>query len=61
MKGYDIADVIDWGIKLDQFDECDWTYDVNFDVVFVCPGSKLYTWLALFDSHKTSSWSVEDV
>jgi hypothetical protein len=61
MKGYDMSDVIDWGVDLWQLDECDWHYDAQFDVVFPRPGSKLYTWLALFDNHKTSTWSVENV
>lgn len=47
MTGYAIAKIIDRNIDLHQFDYSDWTYDANFDVVFVREGSKLYTYLAL--------------
>lgn len=52
MRGYPISDIIEWGIDLSQFDEIDWSYDPNFDVVFVREGSKIYTWLSLFNHHK---------
>jgi hypothetical protein len=48
---YPISDIIEWGVKLDQFDDCDWTYNVNLDIVVVREGTKLYTWLALFPNH----------
>ena len=51
MTGYPISKIIEWGIDLDQFDHIDWSYDPHFDVVFVREGSKIYTWLALFDDY----------
>jgi hypothetical protein len=47
MTGYPIRHVIEQGLDLDQFDECDWIYDANFDMVFVRPKSKIAVFLAL--------------
>ena len=55
MTGYPISDIIKWGIDLMQFDLCDWEYDPKLDVVFVREGSKVYTWLALFDRQKATT------
>jgi hypothetical protein len=56
---YPISDIIEWGIDLGQFDRCDWSYNANFDIVVVREGSKLYTWLALFNTHKENPfWQV---
>lgn len=52
MTGYPISDIIEWGVDLMQFDSCDWDYDPTLDVVFVREGSKIYTWLSLFNSHR---------
>jgi len=42
-----MSEVIDNNIKLDQFNESDWSYDAHFDVVFVREGSPIYTFLVL--------------
>lgn len=42
-----MCDVIDTGVQLDQFEEGDWHYSAQFDVLFVRRGSPLYTWLSL--------------
>ncbi len=42
-----MSDIVDSGVKLDQFDEKDWFYSAHFDIVFVRLGSPLYTWLSL--------------
>lgn len=47
MTGYPIAKIIEWGVCLLDWPNADWDYDPNFDVVFVRPGSKLFTYLAL--------------
>jgi hypothetical protein len=47
MTGYPISLIIDKGIDLHQFDCADWDYDPHFEVVFVRPGTKLFTFLAL--------------
>lgn len=47
MKAYPIASIIEWGVCLLDWPNEDWNYDAHFDVVFVRPGSKLYTYLAL--------------
>ncbi len=57
MTGYPISDTIRWGICLLDWPNEDWDYDPYFDVVFVREGSKLYTYLALFDREKTDSFS----
>jgi hypothetical protein len=47
MLGYPLRHVIEQGLDLDQFDDCDWIYDANFDMVFVRHKSKIAVFLAL--------------
>ena len=47
MRGYPIRHILDRGIDLTQFDDCDYVYDVNFDIVFVRPKSKIAVFMAL--------------
>jgi hypothetical protein len=58
MTGYFISDLIKWGVKLDQFDPNDWSYDSHIDVVYIREDSKLYTWLALVRQKQQSFWQV---
>ena len=51
LRGYPIARIIEAGIDLSQFDDCDWIYDPNFDLVFVRPNTKIAVFLALHFSH----------
>jgi len=47
LQGYPIRHVIEQGLDLDQFDDTDWIYDPNFDMVFVRPKTKIAVFLAL--------------
>lgn len=47
MTGFPIDKIIDRGFNLYSFDSSDWSYDPQFDVVFVREGSKIYTFLTL--------------
>jgi hypothetical protein len=47
MTAYPISNLIEWGIKLTQFSESDWSYDPQLDLVFIRVPSKLSTWIEL--------------
>ena len=47
MTGFPIDKIISRGFDLNSFDHNDWSYDPQFDVVFVREGSKIYTFLTL--------------
>lgn len=46
-RAWPMTKLIEHGVNLDHFPDCDWHYSANFDVVFVPKGSKLYTYLSL--------------
>lgn len=46
-KAYPMSRVIEAGVDLTQFEDDDYRYVPNFDVIFVQKGSKLYTWLTM--------------
>lgn len=47
MRGYALAEIIEQGIVLDQFDPETWRYDPAFDLIMVTLGSQIDVYLAL--------------
>ena len=46
-KAYPMSKVIEAGVDLTQFEDGDYRYVPNFDVIFVQKDSRLFTWLSL--------------
>ena len=47
MTGYPISKIIERQVRLQDWPNSDWDYDPQFDVVFIRPGTRLFTYLAL--------------
>jgi hypothetical protein len=46
-KAYPMSKIIEAGVDLTQFEDADYRYVPNFDVLFVQKSSRLYTWLSM--------------
>ena len=42
-----MSQVIEWGLRIEDWPETDWSYEAAYDVFFVRENTKLATWLAL--------------